>query len=158
MNSPKEWPRAAALVLVTLMAGCSTTKKEPVYTDIPAPSSQTATLQPAEAPPAETGEPTPADTVKTDETAKADESKNAQLIVTPDNILTGNVVSVNRVGRFVVLQFPPGRMPAEGSTLFVYRQGLKVAELNVTGPQKDDHTVADIRTGECRPDDEVRDR
>jgi len=35
---------------------------------------------------------------------------------------------------------------------------LKVAELNVTGPQKDDHTVADIRTGECRPDDEVRDR
>ena len=112
MNSPKEWPRAAALVLVTLMAGCSTTKKEPVYTDIPAPSSQTATLQPAEAPPAETGEPTPADTVKTDETAKADESKNAQLIVTPDNILTGNVVSVNEVGRFVVLQFPPGRMPA----------------------------------------------
>jgi hypothetical protein len=45
-----------------------------------------------------------------------------------------------------------------GSKLFVYRQGLKVAELVVTGPQRDDHTVADIRTGDCRTGDEIRDR
>ena len=83
---------------------------------------------------------------------------SAVTIVTPDDTLTGSIVSVNGVGRFVVLTFPLGSMPAEGSTLFVYRQGLKVAELNVTGPQKDDHTVADIRSGECRIQDEVRDR
>jgi hypothetical protein len=81
-----------------------------------------------------------------------------ELIVTPDDTLTGKVISVNEIGRFVVLRFPLGRLPLQDSTLFAYRQGLKVAELKVTGPQKDDHTVADIHTGECRVDDEVRNR
>lgn len=81
-----------------------------------------------------------------------------QLIVTPDATLEGRVASVNDPGRFVVLKFPPGRMPALQSTLNVYRQGQKVAELTVTGPQKDDHIVADISGGDCRVADVVRDR
>ncbi|MSU56778.1 MAG: hypothetical protein EXS35_01100 [Pedosphaera sp.] len=79
-------------------------------------------------------------------------------IVTADNSLTGKVARVNDAGRFVVLQFPIGRMPAAEQNLFLYRNGVKVAELKVTGPQKDDHTVADLTTGDAQLGDEVRDK
>ena len=51
---------------------------------------------------------------------------------------------VNVDARFVVLNFPVGQMPVVGRRLNVYRNGLKVGELSVTGPQKEDNTVADI--------------
>lgn len=152
MTASKRWPRAGALFIAALVAGCSTPKKEPVYMDLPAPSNPPVAQQPAEVLPAPTGQPA------AQEAPVADSNAKPELIVTPDNMLTGSVVSVNEVGRFVVLRFPPGRLPAEGSTLYAYREGLKVAELKVTGPQKDDHTVADIRSGACQPKDEVRDR
>jgi hypothetical protein len=79
-------------------------------------------------------------------------------IVTPDASLAGKVVSYNSVGRFVVLNFPAGRLPKMDQKLFLYRAGLKVAELNVTGPQSDDNTVADVVSGEARVGDEVRDQ
>lgn len=78
------------------------------------------------------------------------------LLVTPDLSLTGRVVSVNLVGRFVVLTFPSGRLPALGQVLSVYRDGLKVGEVRVSGPQRDDHIVADIAAGEVRVGDQVR--
>ncbi|MCX7866788.1 hypothetical protein [Limisphaera sp. VF-2] len=78
------------------------------------------------------------------------------LLVTPDLSLTGRVVSVNLVGRFVVLTFPSGRLPAIGQVLSVYRDGLKVGEVRVSGPQRDDHIVADIAAGEVRVGDQVR--
>jgi hypothetical protein len=78
------------------------------------------------------------------------------LLVTPDLSSTGRVVSVNAVGRFVVLKFPTGRLPAVGQVLSVYREGLKVGELRVSGPQRDDHIVADIAAGEVRVGDTVR--
>jgi hypothetical protein len=40
----------------------------------------------------------------------------------------------------------------------VYRRGLKVGEVKVTGPQRDDNIVADITAGEAAVGDEVRDR
>lgn len=43
-----------------------------------------------------------------------------------------------------------------GKRLNVYRNGLKVGELKVTGPQRDNNTVADIVAGECQVGDEVR--
>ena len=79
-------------------------------------------------------------------------------IIKPSDALTGKVVSYNVVGRFAVLNFPVNRMPAIDQTLFVYRDGLKVGEVKITGPQKDDNIVADITTGETRTGDEVRDR
>ncbi len=82
----------------------------------------------------------------------------APTIVTPDNSLSGKVVSYNEAGRFVVLNFPAGRMPKMNQTLFLYRAGLKVAEVNVTGPQSDDNTVADLVSGDAQPGDEARDR
>lgn len=80
------------------------------------------------------------------------------VIVTPDNLLIGKVAVYNTAGRFVVLDFPLGRMPVIDQTLFVYRQGLKVGEVKVTGPERDHNTVADLVSGEARKGDEVRER
>jgi hypothetical protein len=85
-------------------------------------------------------------------------SNPAQTIVTPDNSLAGKVVSYNSVGRFVVMNFPSGQMPKMDQRLFLYRSGLKVAEVNVTGPQSDDNTVADLVTGDAQIGDDVRDQ
>jgi hypothetical protein len=82
----------------------------------------------------------------------------AVAVVTPDTSLAGKVVSYNSAGRFVVLNFPSGQMPQTNQRLFLYRAGLKVAEVKVTGPQNDDDTVADLVSGDARTGDEVRDR
>jgi hypothetical protein len=49
-------------------------------------------------------------------------------------------------------------MPKMDQTLFIYRDGLKVAEVRVTGPQQDNNTVADITSGETQVGDTVRDQ
>ncbi|HEY1490616.1 MAG TPA: hypothetical protein VGF90_06210 [Verrucomicrobiae bacterium] len=82
----------------------------------------------------------------------------APTIVTPDNSLAGKVASYNDTGRFVVLNFPAGRMPKMNQNLFLYRAGMKVAEVVVTGPQSDDNTVADLVSGDAQTGDEVRDK
>jgi hypothetical protein len=81
-----------------------------------------------------------------------------QPIVTPETSLTATVVSYNSVGRFVVLNYPMNQMPKQDQTLFVYRNGLKVGQLKVTGPQRDTHIVADLVSGDVRPNDVVRDQ
>jgi hypothetical protein len=82
----------------------------------------------------------------------------APALVTPDNSLTARVVSYNSAGRFVVLGFSVGQMPGLEQGLFLYRNGIKVGEVRVTGPQRDNNIVADIVTGEARVGDEVRDK
>ena len=79
-------------------------------------------------------------------------------IVTPDNSLTARVVSYNSGGRFVVLSFPVGQMPKPDQGLFLYRNGLKVGEVKITGPQQDNNIVADLVTGEAQVGDDVRDQ
>jgi hypothetical protein len=90
--------------------------------------------------------------------APATGSTPATTIVTPDNSLAGRVVSYNSAGRFVVLNFPSRQMPGMDQQLFLYRAGLKVAELKVTGPQNDDNIVADLVNGDAQTGDEVRDQ
>ncbi|HEV2318446.1 MAG TPA: hypothetical protein VGV18_01765 [Verrucomicrobiae bacterium] len=80
---------------------------------------------------------------------------NAEPIVTPDMSLTAKVVRYNSVGRFVVLSFPMGRMPQMGQTLSVYRAGMKVGEVKISGPQRDNDIVADLTTGEAQAGDSV---
>jgi hypothetical protein len=92
------------------------------------------------------------------QTAPAAAAQPAATIVTPDNSLTGKVVSYNAAGRFVVLNFPSGQLPKMDHKLFLYRAGLKVAEVVVTGPQNDDNTVADLASGDAQIGDEVRDQ
>ncbi|HLH54958.1 MAG TPA: hypothetical protein VKY92_15210 [Verrucomicrobiae bacterium] len=79
-----------------------------------------------------------------------------QVIMTPDTILVGKVVKVNTEGRFVVLSFPIGHLPVLEQRLGVYRTGLKVGEVRITGPQLDDNVVGDIAAGEARAGDQVR--
>lgn len=82
----------------------------------------------------------------------------SQFIVTPDASLQAKVLRVNTVGRFVVLNFPDGRMPKLDEHLFLYRGGLKTAEVKVVGPEQDTSIVADIVSGDAQPGDTVRDQ
>jgi hypothetical protein len=79
-------------------------------------------------------------------------------IVTPDFSLAARVVSVNTVGRFVVLSFPSGMLPKIDQTMFLYRGGLKVAELRVTGPQQESNIVADLVSGDAQVGDTVSEK
>ena len=79
-------------------------------------------------------------------------------VIKPADVLTGKVSSYNSVGGFAVLNFPVTKMPAVGQKLSVYRAGLKVGEVKITGPQKDDNIVADLAKGEIKVGDEVRER
>jgi hypothetical protein len=78
------------------------------------------------------------------------------LIVTPENALAGKVALVNSVGRFVVLNFPLGKMAAADQRMNLYRRGLKVGEVKVTGPAREDNIVADLVAGDAEVGDEAR--
>lgn len=82
----------------------------------------------------------------------------SRTIVTPDDSLAAKVLTVNTIGRFVVLNFPQGRMPKLEQHLFLYRGGLKVAEVKVVGPQQETSIVADILSGDAQAGDTVRDQ
>jgi hypothetical protein len=79
-----------------------------------------------------------------------------KIEVTPDTALTGKVKSANLNARFVILSFPIGQMPRVGQPLLVYRQGLQVGEVRITGPQMDCNIAADLVAGEAMVGDEVR--
>jgi hypothetical protein len=69
---------------------------------------------------------------------------------------TGRISHVNTGGQFVILTYPLGKLPPVGTKLSVYRDGMKVGELKVTEPQRDQNTAADITAGEGRAGDETR--
>lgn len=130
-------PLPTLLLATVWVSGCAT-KTEPVFQPLPGVSIAVPPLESA---------------------APANKSKTGEpSIVTPDTILTGRVSVYNDAGRFVVLDFPIGHLPANDQRMFVFRQGLKVGEVKVTGPQRDHNTVADLVSGEARKGDEVRDR
>ena len=81
---------------------------------------------------------------------------NQTLIVTPENAPVGKVAMVNTPARFVVLSFRLGKMATAEQRFNLYRRGLKVGEVRVTGPQREDNTVADLVAGEAEVGDEVR--
>jgi hypothetical protein len=84
-------------------------------------------------------------------------AKPPAVIVTPSAANAGRITSVNPAARYVVITYPIGvALPAIERKLDVYRSGLKVAEVKITGPSRDLNTVADITAGECQPGDEVR--
>ena len=80
----------------------------------------------------------------------------AKAVITPNFRSTGKITMVNMEGRFVVLSYPVGAIPEVNHRLSVYRDGLKVAELKVSGPQRDISTVADIVAGSVQMQDDVR--
>ncbi len=94
-------------------------------------------------------------------TSSADGAKATapdKLIVTPESELAGKVVRVNPGGGFVVLSFPLGRVPVLDQHMSVYRRGLKVGEVKISGPRLDENIVGDLVSGDARPGDEVREK
>lgn len=83
--------------------------------------------------------------------------RTPNVIVTPASGNRGRISSVNPTARHVVVSYPLGiPLPLVEQRLFVYRAGLKVAELKVSKERIDVNLVADIASGECRVGDEVR--
>ena len=80
----------------------------------------------------------------------------AKLTINPDNSLDGRVVNADAGGRFVILNFPLGQMPSLDSVMTVYRRGVKVGQIKITGPQRDDSIAADVISGEARVEDAAR--
>ena len=80
----------------------------------------------------------------------------ATATATPGDALVGKVALVNGTARFVVLNFPLGRMAAVEQQFNVYRHGSKVGEVKVTGPQRGENIVADLVAGEAEIGDEAR--
>ena len=83
-------------------------------------------------------------------------TKASRPIVTPSNDAVGKVVSVNQKARYAVLSYAIGAIPAVDSRVYAYRNGLKVGELRVSGPQRENNTIADVLAGECQAGDDVR--
>ncbi|HEY3857737.1 MAG TPA: hypothetical protein VGO67_25415 [Verrucomicrobiae bacterium] len=77
-------------------------------------------------------------------------------MVTPDLSPVGRVALVNGEARFVVINFPPGSVPPVGQPMSVNHRGLKVGEVKITGPQRDNDTVADLTTGAAYVGDEIK--
>jgi hypothetical protein len=127
-----------ALALLLLAAGCAQPKATyPPDSYAPRPSIAT----------------TPSPGASTSASASV---TNRNLIITLDPSATGKVARVNPSDRFVVLNFPLGHMPSLEQRLSLYRKGLKIGEVKITGPQQDDNMVADLVTGEADVGDEVR--
>lgn len=85
-------------------------------------------------------------------------SSGTAPIITPETSVSGKIVRVNTQGRFVVVNFPIGHLPAIGQRLNVYHFGLKVGEVDISGPQYDDNIVGDLVAGGAQAGDSVRDR
>jgi hypothetical protein len=112
-----------------LLSGCAAHRAgAPAYSEIPAASSSAVSLP------------------------------NDKVVMTSENVLVGKIAKVNLNGRFVVMTFPIGHLPGMDQRLGVYRRGLKVGEIRVTGPQLDDSVVGDIAVGDAEAGDEVRAR
>ena len=104
------------------------------------------------------GTPKPGDafTTLTDVGRKAPPGQ-VGLIVTAAQGTSGRVTSVNTSARYVVISYAPGApIPPVEQRLSVFRKNLKVADVKITGPSRDTHTVADIISGDCQNGDEVR--
>ena len=100
--------------------------------------------------PARSPQPAPAQT--------ASNTPAPEPIVTPDTSLAAKVIRYNSTGRFVVLSFPVGQMPQNGQAFFLYRAGMKVGEVKITGPQRENDVVADLTAGDAQVGDDVREQ
>ena len=84
-----------------------------------------------------------------------DQKDSPQTYVTPHLVTVGRVEMVNTQGRFVVLSFPPGHVPAAGQHWRINHRGLQIGRVTITGPQREIDTVADITEGEANAGDEA---
>jgi len=89
---------------------------------------------------------------------KTGSSTPPPAIVTADDAQRATVAMYNPIGRFVVLSFPAGNLPKHDQVFFIYHGGLKAGEIKITGPERDNSTVADLINGTAQAGDAVRDQ
>ncbi len=77
-------------------------------------------------------------------------------LVTPIQVPSGRVISVNTELRFVVLDFSLNPAPAVEQRLGIYRENVRVGEVRITRWSSGRNVVANIITGEAQIGDEVR--
>lgn len=70
--------------------------------------------------------------------------------------VSGRIALVNDKARFVIIDFTNSRPPELDQRLSLYRAGVKVAEIKVSGPFRNTTVAADITAGEARYGDEVK--
>ena len=80
----------------------------------------------------------------------------SEVIVTPSGTFVGKVARYNADNQYAVVSFPIGSMPALNQVMHVYRNGLKVGELKITGPQRENNTAGDLTRGQVQVGDEGR--
>jgi hypothetical protein len=85
----------------------------------------------------------------------AAQKKPSETYITPDFGTVGRVEMVNPEGRFVVLSFPPGRVPPPGQLWHINHRGLKIGRVKITGPQREIDTVGDLIEGEANVGDQA---
>ena len=93
---------------------------------------------------------------KTVPAAPSPKSAKSSALGNPTLQLIGKIVSVNSALQFVVAEFPAGEVPPLNERFSVYRQGQKVGEVKICGPQEETNIVADVTAGEVQSGDEVR--
>ncbi len=143
------------LIVACLLVGCAKTK-EPVFGEtFPMPPKKKGATQPPKKN-SEKTEKKPSPEKKATAVTKKPATANTSPVVTPSTERFGRIALVNTSARFVILSFPVGEVAEPEKRMNVYRDGLKVGELRVTGPQRDNNTVADIVIGEPHVEDEVR--
>jgi hypothetical protein len=87
--------------------------------------------------------------------AAGNTNQPAQLLIAPTSV--GKVESVNLQGRYVVVRFPIGQLPAIDSRMVVYRGDAKTGEVKISGPSLDNDLIAaDIVLGTVQENDQVR--
>ena len=84
------------------------------------------------------------------------ETKSKPDIVPQKATLTGRVALVNDRLKYVIVEFPVGRVPEKDQVLSVFRAGQKVGEVRVSAQSRDFNYAADIIDGEARSGDEIR--
>lgn len=129
----------------------------PTYKPVATPQKTFPSPQKNAASPPQT-EPAPAKAAVKRPVSTSAKPEPSKVTMVPDTGLQGKIVSVNASLRFVVVNFPVGRMAAVEQQMTVYRQGQKVGELKVTGPQQDDNIIADVTAGDGEVGDEVREK
>ena len=133
------------LFLLLLAAGLAGCKKDKAAVAVDKAASKSGQAK------VESGSATPSKPKKS-----APPKDEGKPVITPSEESAGRVAMVNQNARFVVLTYSEGAIPAAEQKLSLYRNGLKVAEVKVTGPQRDNNTVADITAGDAQVNDEVR--
>jgi hypothetical protein len=68
----------------------------------------------------------------------------------------GRVLRFNPQARFVVIDFSFNTLPAPGTRLGVYRNGLRVGTVRATGAPRGSLVAADLLEGDAAPRDDVR--